>query len=93
MVAGFFVLSYYVYILRNSEGRLYIGISDDVARRLHQHNTGVSQWTRSRGPWILAWKSEALSLSDARKLENLLKRQKGGEGLFRITGMGRNPGS
>jgi putative endonuclease len=59
-------------------------MSDDVHRRLHQHNSGVSQWTRSRGPWILAWTSEALLLSDARKLENLLKRQKAAKACFEL---------
>ena len=28
-----------------------------------------------------------MSLSEARKLENLLKRQKGGEGFYKITGL------
>jgi len=32
-----------------------------------------------------------MSLSDARKLENLLKRQKGGDGFYKITGLSRPP--
>jgi len=80
---------YRVYLLQNPEGRHYIGISDDLSRRLSQHNDGVSQWTRHRGPWTLIWHSDFMSLSEARKLENLLKRQKGGEGLYRMTGLSR----
>jgi len=86
-------LNYRVYIIRNPQGRHYIGLSDDVKRRVLQHNDGVSNWTRSRGPWNLIWHSDALTLSDARKLENLLKRQKGGAGLYRITGLERQTGS
>ena len=32
-----------VYVLQNSEGRFYIGITDDVARRIGQHNAGESR--------------------------------------------------
>ena len=73
---------YRVYVLTNAEGLRYIGLSRDVARRLAAHNEGRSRWTKSRGPWALSWTSEPKSLTDARKLENLLKRQKGGDGLI-----------
>ena len=69
---------YQVYVIQNAEGRFYIGLSEDVRSRVHQHNTGVSTWTRSRGPWTLVWTSEVLSLSEALKLEKYLKRQKAG---------------
>jgi predicted GIY-YIG superfamily endonuclease len=84
--------AYVVYILRNSASRLYIGLTDDLERRLGQHNSGVSRWAGSRGPWTVIWHSQPLSLKEARKLENLLKRQKGGAGLYRITGL-EQPGS
>ncbi len=75
---------YRVYLLRNPTGIRYIGLSDDVFLRVQQHNEGVSRWTRGRGPWALEWTSAPRSLGDARKLENLLKRQKGGIGLAPI---------
>jgi len=74
-------MEYKVYVLRNSAGKLCIGVSSDVAVRLDQHNQGESKWTKGKGPWTLSWTSQATSLSDARKLENRLKRQKGGAGL------------
>ncbi len=52
---------YRVYIIRNPTGRLYIGLSDDIGRRLTQHNSGVSKWTRHRGPWELVWQSAPLT--------------------------------
>jgi putative endonuclease len=82
-------VGYQVYILQNPAGRFYIGLSENVATRLIQHNAGVSQWTRSRGPWTLVWMSDAMSLTDARRLEVWLKRQKGGDGFFRHTGLVR----
>ncbi len=80
---------YRVYVLRNTEGRFYIGLSEDVLTRLHQHNEGKSSWTSSRGPWSLVWTSPMLTLTHARKLENRLKRQKGGLGFHRLTGLPR----
>ena len=75
---------YQVYTLLNPEGRRYIGVTEDVERRLAQHNQGVSKWTKGRGPWRLEWTSTPRTLGEARKLENQMKRQKGGRGLDRI---------
>jgi len=80
---------YRVYVLRNPQGRHYIGVSENTGVRLAQHNSGGSKWTAKYRPWALAWQSAELSLSEARKLENLLKRQKGGDGLYRLTGLSR----
>ena len=32
---------YYVYVLANRTKRLYVGVTRDLARRLHQHRTGL----------------------------------------------------
>ena len=81
---------YRVYVVQNRAGKFYIGLSDDVERRIEQHNTGVSKWTRGKGPWTLIWQSGDMNLSDARKLELSLKRQKGGDGFYRIIGKVRS---
>jgi putative endonuclease len=78
---------YQVYVLRNENGQFYIGLSEHVRTRLQEHNSGVSKWTRNRGPWILIWISEPMSLSDARRLEIRLKKQKGGAGFYAMTGL------
>jgi predicted GIY-YIG superfamily endonuclease len=86
--------SYQVYVLQNPAGRRYIGLSEEVQLRIEQHNAGVSEWTsRHAGPWKLVWLGPAMSLTEARKLENLLKRQKGGAGFYRMTGLQRASGS
>jgi len=79
-----------VYVIQSREGRFYIGLSDDVVRRVKQHNRGQSRWTKGRGPWKIVWQSEELSLTDARKLENRLKRQGRGKGFYAITGLHRS---
>ena len=74
-------MAYRVYILRNAGGRLYIGVTADVSVRLRQHNAGESKWTAKYRPWDLIWTSRSMSLGDIRRLENAMKRQKGGDGL------------
>ena len=83
-------MPYRVYVIQSREGRFYIGLSDDVVRRVKQHNRGQSRWTKGRGPWKIVWQSEELSLTDARKLENRLKRQGRGKGFYAITGLHRS---
>ena len=80
---------YQVYVIENAAGKFYIGLSEDVQIRMQKHNEGISRWTRNRGPWRVVWTSEPLSLADARKLENRLKRQKGVVGFGFLTGLGR----
>ncbi len=81
---------YCVYVLQNREGKFYIGLTDDLARRVDQHNSGASKWTKGKGPSVLRWQSENLSRSDARRLENALKRQKRGTGFYNMTGLPRS---
>ena len=82
-------MAYRVYVVQNQKGRFYVGLSDDVERRINQHNAGDSRWTRGKGPWTLIWQSGEMNLSDARKLELLLKRQKGGKGFYQLIGLPR----
>ena len=79
-----------MYVIQNPSGTFYMGLSEDVEIRLDQHNSGLSQWTRFRGPWKLVWTSQRIPLSEARKLETFLKRQKGGDGFYRTTGLLRS---
>jgi putative endonuclease len=85
--------TYQVYVLQNGKGQFYIGLGEHVAVRLQQHNDGISKWTRNRGPWTLCWTSAKMPLSDARKLEIRLKKQKGGAGFYAMTGLKKSSGS
>ena len=83
---------YYCYILWSDIGhKFYIGITENIEIRLSQHNTGISKWTkRYAGTWKLVWTREFPSLSDARKFENRLKKQKGGKGFWSITQLNKD---
>ena len=71
-------MTYRVYLIENLQARRYIGISSDVPTRLDQHNRGESRWTAKFRPWTIKWTSREFDLTQARKLETLMKKQKGG---------------
>lgn len=54
-------VTHQIYVIKNSEGRFYIGLSENVSVRVQQHNEGKSRWKKNRGPWTLFWKSDALA--------------------------------
>ena len=68
------VVTWFAYILRCADGSLYTGISNDVVRRLEQHNAGTaSRYTRSRLPAVLAYQEVQASRSLALKRELAIK--------------------
>ena len=64
----------YVYILRDENGRFYIGSTPDLEKRLKQHVNGHTQTTRNMVNPKLVLKQEVSSLLVARRVENRLKR-------------------
>lgn len=72
-----------VYILKGTKSR-YIGCTSDIERRLNEHNSNITFFTRNKGPWKLEWISRKMNRSEALKLEKLLKKQKGGTGEKRV---------
>jgi putative endonuclease len=68
---------YYVYILRNNDGRLYIGYTEDLRRRFKEHNDGLSSATKPYRPWKLIFYEAYTSKKDAKRREIYLKTAKG----------------
>ncbi len=67
-------MSWYVYMLRCSDGSLYTGYTDDMDRRLACHNSGKgAKYTRSRLPVALAYQEECADKSAALKREYAIK--------------------
>lgn len=67
---------YHVYIVRCSDGTFYTGITNDLEKRLLQHNgeiRGGAKYTRSRGPVELLYIKKYLSKSEAMKREYEIK--------------------
>lgn len=77
---------YYVYVLKSfKDGGYYTGSTDDIVKRLRQHNEGLNTSTRHRRPLEVVFKKEFETREEALRFERLLKRQKGGEGFRRLT--------
>ncbi len=64
-----------VYLMRCSDKSLYCGISNDIHRRLIEHNSGKgAKYTRSRRPVELIDISPEITKSEALKLEYRIKK-------------------
>ena len=64
-----------VYIIQSEKSsRYYTGMSNNVERRLEQHNLGFNKSTKNKGPWKLVYSSDQLIKSDALKLERKIKK-------------------
>jgi predicted GIY-YIG superfamily endonuclease len=67
----------WVYILRGSSGRHYIGSTIDFDARFAQHLRGHTATTQRLGAQLqIVAKKEVNTLAEARKLERILKRKK-----------------
>lgn len=63
-----------VYILECADGSLYTGITNDLPRRLGQHESGQgAKYTKGRGPFRLAYSEACENRSIASKRERELK--------------------
>jgi predicted GIY-YIG superfamily endonuclease len=63
-----------VYIVECRDGSYYIGITNDIARRVQEHNAGTaSRYTRSRRPVVLRYQEACADRSQALMREFALK--------------------
>jgi putative endonuclease len=67
---------FFVYILTNRpKGVLYVGVTNDLARRIWQHQSkAVPGFTRSYGVTKLVYYEEHASILQARERERAMKR-------------------
>ena len=73
---------WYAYVLKSRINlRLYTGSTNDLSRRLSEHNSGKSKYTRSTRPFDLIYSEEFTSRLEARRRERFLKTGKGREFL------------
>jgi putative endonuclease len=74
---------YYAYVIQNSKGILYKGSTDDVVKRVGQHNSGSGfpSFTSKRGPWKLIYKEAFATRIEAEAREKFFKTGQGREFL------------
>jgi len=67
-------MQFWVYILRCRDGSYYIGHTDDLDKRMAEHQQGKgSLWTRTRRPVELVWSDWAGERYDALSFERRVK--------------------
>jgi putative endonuclease len=65
---------YFVYILASATRRLYVGVTNDLTRRVYQHKTGIaSRFTRRYGITRLVFVETSGSVLDAIAREKQIK--------------------
>ncbi len=68
---------YFVYIIQSeTDGSYYIGFTENLQKRISEHNPGNTNYTSKKMPWKLVYFESFGNKTDALKREKLLKRRK-----------------
>jgi putative endonuclease len=65
---------YFVYIIKNHQGLFYKGFTQNLDKRVFEHNNNLSRNTSGKSPWILVYFKEFETKTEALKEELRLKK-------------------
>ncbi|MDB2462642.1 GIY-YIG nuclease family protein [Algibacter sp.] len=69
---------YYVYVIRSEkDNRLYKGLTDDLQKKIAQHNMGENKETKGYRPWVLIYSKVFISRVEAKDFEKHVKSEEG----------------
>lgn len=74
-------MNYFVYILECADTTLYVGSTNDLEKRVHQHNNSKNgaHYTKIRRPVKLVYSEILKTYGESRAREAEIKRMKRGE--------------
>lgn len=76
---------FFVYVLQSQKDqKYYIGHTNNIDRRIQDHNRGKSRSIKNRGPFQLVRKEIFATRIDAIKREKQLKSYKGGDAFKKL---------
>ncbi len=76
---------YFMYILSNDlSGKHYIGSTNNLERRLDEHNRGQTKSTKKTGKWSIIYTEQFMSGIDAKRREQQVKSYKGGNAFKKL---------
>ena len=76
---------YYIYVIRSlKDKRHYIGYTNNLVRRLQEHNRSKSASLKYRGPFELIYKEAVETRIEAVRREKKLKSYKGGAAFRKL---------
>jgi len=65
---------FFVYVLKSLDHyQFYVGMTQNVQRRVDEHNKGRTKSTKGWRPWVLFFFEEFADRAEARKREKYLK--------------------
>ena len=78
---------FYTYIIKSAEGRYYIGSTDDIKKRVEQHNLKQYRcWTNRYTNWQLVYSETFKTRREALIREREIKKMKGGKQFKALVG-------
>lgn len=77
------------YVLKNTvTGKHYIGSTNDICRRLSEHNRGQTKSTKQEGEWKLIYSESYNTSIEAYHRERQIKSYKGGNAFKKLISAG-----
>ena len=74
-----------VYAIKSlNKNYIYVGLTNDIERRLNEHNSGNNKTTKPYLPFVLIYSEEVNTRIEARKREKYLKSGIGKEFLKKL---------
>ncbi len=71
-------MNHFLYILKSSVfNKSYTGITNDLDRRLKEHNSGKHFYTKRHRPWVMIYNEKYDNLKEAREREKYLRSASG----------------
>lgn len=67
-------MTYYVYMVRGTDDKLYVGVSQNLEHRTKEHNTQRGSTFTKSGGFIIVFKEEYPNLKEARQREIQIKK-------------------
>lgn len=65
---------YFVHNIKNHQGLFYKGFTQNLEKRIFEHNNDLSRYTSAKSPWILVYFKEFETKTEALKEELRLKK-------------------
>jgi putative endonuclease len=78
---------FYVYVIKCKEGKFYIGSTEDIEKRLFQHNNKLFKaWTNRYADWKVVYSESFNDRKSAILREKEIKKMKGGNSFRSLIG-------
>ena len=76
---------FYTYIIHSDKtGNYYIGCTNNLERRIQEHNANKTHSLKNRGPYRIIYTEQYLTKAEATKRELKIKSYKGGNGFRKL---------